>query len=362
VIRSRCSFLLVASVLLLARVDFAHAAACTTATMECAEWVSVGGGAQRNLVYRTHALHARNEQIQRALIMVHGQSRTSRNFFRTALAAAFLAGALENTLVIAPRFASNEGKDCRDKLAPEELNWVCSGPESWRNGGPAVNAGQVTSYHVTDEILRLLARKDVFPNLRSIVLAGHSAGGQYTTRYAMANQSHDRIGISLRYVVANPSSYTYLNAVRPTVGSVSPGASSAQDDDASPAAPMPSIAFQSFPGPGKCTGFDDWPYGLQKRVGYSAHFPTEQLIRQATTRPTTFLVGEYDVLPDYGFESSCAAMAQGPTRLARGLAYARYLNESYGAKHQAIVVPACGHNARCIFTTNLVLRVLFPNA
>ena len=320
----------------------------------------MGGGPQRSLVYRTHALQTRNEQVERALIMVHGQSRTSRNYFRTALAAAFIAGALENTIVLAPRFASNEGKECRDKLAAEELNWVCSGPRSWRNGGSAVNAGQVTSYHVTDAILRLLARKDVFPNLRSIVVAGHSAGGQYTTRYAMSNQSHDRIGIDLRYVVANPSSYTYLHAVRPAGGSVPQGASSVVGSDASPAPAKPAAAFQAFSEAAKCAGFDDWPYGLQKRVGYSAQFPAEQLIKQATNRPTTFLVGEYDVLPDYGFDASCGAMAQGPTRLTRGLDYTRYLNEFYGAKHQALVVPACGHNARCMFTTNRVLRVLFP--
>lgn len=358
-IRLQRLVLLVASVLALARGDPGHAAACLTATAECGEWVRVGGGPQRSLVYRTHALQARNENVQRALILVHGQARASRSAYRTALAAASLAGVLDDTIVIAPRFASNESRDCRDTLAPEELNWVCSGPESWRNGGPAVNAAQVTSYDVTDEILRMLARKDVFPNLRSIVLAGHSAGGQYTTRYAMANQSHDRIGISLRYVVANPSSYTYLNAARPTAGSIT-RTSPVQDDDASAASPAPAIAFQSLPAAGGCAGFDDWPYGLQNRVGYSAQSAPEQLIKQMASRPTTFLVGEQDVFHNSGFDSSCPAMAQGPTRLARGLAYARHLNTFDGARREAIVVPACGHSARCMFTAARVLQFLFP--
>ena len=358
-IRSQRLLLCVASVALLMQGDLSRAA-CTTATSECAEWVSVADGPQRTLVFRTHPLQARNEDVQRALIMVHGQMRTSGNYFRTALAAAFLADALANTMVIAPRFASSDGKECRDKLAAQELNWACSGPASWRNGGPALNAAEVTSYHVTDEILRLLARKDVFPNLRTIVLAGHSAGGQYTTRFAMSNRSHDRIGISLRYVVANPSSYTYLHAVRPAGGSVAHAAFAPDAGDAPAASSKPPIEFRPFANAGRCAVFDDWPYGLQKRVGYSEQFPAQQLIKQMASRPTTFLVGEYDVLPDYGFDSSCGAMAQGPTRLARGLTYARYLSEFYGTSHQAIVVPACGHNARCMFTTNLVLRILFP--
>jgi hypothetical protein len=53
-------------------------------------------------------------------------------------------------------------------------------------------------------------------------------------------------------------------------------------------------------------------------------------------------------------------MAQGPTRRARGEAFAKYLNETLGAKHTVIIVSECGHNDRCIFTTNAVLPTIFP--
>ena len=318
------------------------------------------GGAQRVLLYRSHALDARNDGIERALIMVHGQGRNADGYFRSSVAAAFLAGALENTIVIAPKFASNEGSTCRDKLAQDELNWICSGPESWRNGGAAVGKADVTSYHVTDEILRRLARKEVFPNLRAIVLAGHSAGGQYTTRYAMVNQSHDRIGVRLRYVVANPSSYTYPDASRPTASALPQNVAALPPGYVVPIPAKPPAPFQKFADANNCTAFDQWPYGMQKRVGYSAQFPAEQLVKQLAGRPATFLLGELDILPLYGFDSSCAAMAQGPTRFARGLAYARYLNENFGAQHQTVIVRACGHSARCMFTTEPVLPILFP--
>ncbi len=86
----------------------------------------------------------------------------------------------------------------------------------------------------------------------------------------------------------------------------------------------------------------------------------DQLKKQLIERPTTYLLGQVDVLPLGGFDSSPTAMAQGPTRRARGEAFFKYVNETLGAKHQAIIVPECGHNDRCIFTTDIVFPVLFP--
>ena len=76
--------------------------------------------------------------------------------------------------------------------------------------------------------------------------------------------------------------------------------------------------------------------------------------------PVTYLLGEIDILPLGGFDSSCPAMAQGANRLARGRAYGKYVNDKYGAGHQVTVVPLCGHNARCMFTAEVALPLLFP--
>ena len=191
-----------------------NAAPCTSATPDCSEWVRLGNQAQ-TLVYRTYPLDVKNDKITRALIMVHGAGRDADNYFRTALAAGFLAGALDDTVIISPRFASNDGRGCRDTLAPNEINWSCSG-DSWRSGGVAIGNSNLTSYDLTDEVLRKLARKDVFPNLKAIVVSGHSAGGQYVTRYEMASQVHDKLGVPVTYVVSNPSSYAYLDPDRPS--------------------------------------------------------------------------------------------------------------------------------------------------
>ena len=74
----------------------------------------------------------------------------------------------------------------------------------------------------------------------------------------------------------------------------------------------------------------------------------------------TELLGGLDILPLFGFDGGCAAMAQGPTRIARGLAYARYVTESDGAKHDVREVLSCGHNARCMFTVAAALALMSP--
>jgi hypothetical protein len=270
--------------------------------------------------------------------MIHGAGRDADNYFRTALAAAFLAGALEDTIVISPRFASNDGRGCHDTLAQNEISWSCSG-DSWRSGGVAASDGQLTSYDLMDEILRRLARKEVFPNLKAIVVSGHSAGGQYVTRYEMANQVHDKLGVPITYVVSNPSSYSYVDPERPA------GSNS---------------ELRPFGDARNCTTYDRWPYGLQNRSGYTAKLTDDQLKKQLAARPVTYLLGELDTLPLGGFDSSCPAMAQGPTRLARGQSFAKYVNQKYGAQHKAIVIPLCGHNSRCMFTAELALPLLFP--
>jgi hypothetical protein len=156
----------------------------------------------------------------------------------------------------------------------------------------------------------------------------------------MANQVHDTLGLPITYVVANPSSYAYLDSSRPT---------------------GEPPAFGAFANAEKCPNYDRWPYGLQNRTGgYTAKMSDDQLKKQLASRPVTYLLGEIDILPLGGFDSSCSAMAQGPTRLARGQAFAKLVNEKIGAKHKMQEVHLCGHNARCMFTDEATLPLIFP--
>ena len=233
---------------------------CTAARPECAEWVVYGAGPSRSLIYRTHSLDRRNDAIRRALVVVHGMGRDADSYFRSAVAAAFLAGALDDTAVISLRLASNAGGSCADKLAPNEVSWPC---DVWRSGGPGASDSKLTSFDFADEVLRKLASRKAFPNLKSIVLTGHSAGGQFAERYAMGNTVHEKLGVSVTYVVSNPSSYGYLDATRPRADGKT---------------------FGPYAGPA-CPNFDRWPYGMRERAGSNSRRAPSSTCWASSTLP-----------------------------------------------------------------------------
>jgi pimeloyl-ACP methyl ester carboxylesterase len=347
-----------ASILFAAIAALASSAAvepCTKAVTACERWVTLGGGPARSMAYATYPLDAPNPAVTRALIMVHGTGRNADHYFETSTAAGFLAGALENTVIIAPHLIADP-----DKPQPNEVVWPNRG-DTWRSGGMSTSHATLSAFDFVDEIVRKLANKRNFPNLTKIVVAGHSAGGQYVNRYEMSNKLHGTLaGVSMSYVVANPSSYAWPVAVRPLpTGDADPA--TADKEALGPNGTKVNTNFTYGPfEASKAPTYNEWPAGLEKRTGYTAHMSDDQLKKQLVERPTTYLLGQVDVLPLGGFDSSPNAMAQGPTRRARGEAFVKYITETLGAKPTAIIVSECGHNDRCIFTTDVVFPVIFP--
>ncbi len=332
-------------------------APCVDAAPQCTGWVLLRGGPARGLAYSTYSLTVPNPAIHRALIMIHGALRNPDHYFRTATAAAFMAGALNDTIVVAPGFYSND-KDCKDKLEKNQVNWSCHG-DSWRSGGTSLNDSDLTSFDFVDQILRLLADRKNFPNLNAIVIAGHSAGGQFVSRYEMANRVAETLGVPVSYVVANPSSYAWPDASRP----LPQGDAAPENAVLAWAQETPHINFSYGPfDPAKDPKYDDWPYGLEHRnSGYTVGISDDQLRKQLASRPTSYLLSQVDTLPLGGFDGSPSGMAQGPTRRARGEAFVHYIDTHLGAQARVLIVPECGHNDRCVFTTDAVLPVIFPS-
>ncbi|MBI2686576.1 MAG: alpha/beta fold hydrolase [Acidobacteria bacterium] len=312
--------------LLIGMAGLACAEPCSHGTAACIEPLPMGGG-RFVMVYRSHPLAQHHAKARRALVVIHGAGRNADDYFPSGMAGAYLAGGLEDTIVVAPRFAGTGSRNCDDKLAPGEIGFACTG-DDWRGGGPGAGVASVTTYDVIDELVRRFADKKRYPQLKHVVLVGHSAGGQFLSRYAAAAKA-EPAGVKVRYVVSNPSSYLYLDATRP--------------------------------GPTQgCAGFNQWKYGMENRSGYAREIADESMQKNLLRRDVVYLLGEYDVTPQFGFDSTCGAMAQGPNRLQRGLDYFSYITTKYGAKHRLVKVPNCGHNGRCMLVANEAREVLFP--
>jgi pimeloyl-ACP methyl ester carboxylesterase len=176
----------------------------------CESFLRLRGGGSF-VFYRNFSLEQAQPAVERAIIVVHGNSRDVRGYFKALVTSAALAGHSTDTLVVAPYFQD-------PRTAPAgQLAW----DDNWKEGGLSVDQGRGVhrryAFELIDEFLVLLSNRSSFPNLREVIVTGHSAGGQFTQRYAALNAIEPRLadaGVRVRYVVANPSSYMYLNPLR----------------------------------------------------------------------------------------------------------------------------------------------------
>lgn len=274
--------------------------------------------------------------VRRLVMVVHGSNRNACDYAGWALEAATEAGELHGTLVVAPRFTT--GDDLTTGLE-DTLYWSKGGWKSGSNSlaSPHPRPFRVPSFTVVDEMIA--QAKATLPNLEHVVVAGHSAGGQFTNRYAAGAS----VTSGTRFVVANPSSYLYLDSRRWD------GTSFHLLDESALAA---------------CPGVDNYKYGLQNLYAYMRAVGVDGLRAQYGARTVHYLLGERDTsTTSSSLDTTCSARWQGPNRLERGLRYHEYLGTFYGGdvheRHRLAVVPGVAHDARAMLTSDAGREALF---
>lgn len=65
-----------------------------------------------------------------------------------------------------------------------------------------------------DQILEYFGDAATYPNLKSIIVAGHSLGGQYVNRYAAVGNTPS-ISVPVRFWIGNPNDYLWFDTTRP---------------------------------------------------------------------------------------------------------------------------------------------------
>jgi pimeloyl-ACP methyl ester carboxylesterase len=267
--------------------------------------------------------------ITSALIILHGYLRNADAYLRDGERAVAAAGPdAAGTLVIAPQFLADIDATANN-LPASVLRWTTG---SWEGGDNALGPAPISSYAALDAVVAHLADRTRFPNLHEIVIAGHSGGAQVAQRYAIL-APNPPAGIAIRYVVANPSSYAYFVAARPR--------------------PVDATA---------CPRFNTWKYGMLNLPPYAAGASPAALEPRYAARDVIQLLGTADTNPHHpALDVTCMGEAQGPYRLARGLAYAHMLRARQGdADHQRVfLVQGVGHDANRMFNSACGLAALF---
>jgi hypothetical protein len=318
----------------------------------CPDSFAVDGGF-RIPICRNYALEETQLKVTRAVVAIHGAERRATETYAAVIAAAEEAGEDSNTLVVAPQFLNETDPGLPDDV----LYW--SGT-AWRFGNRSVNGNpRLSSYAVLDAILIAIAEGGHFPNLATLVVAGHSAGGQFTQRFASASSAEIQIsedpGVPIRYVVMNPGSWLYLDPARWDPNS------------------------ESFipPDPQCCPGYDDYGYGLHANLNeYMRAVGPDEIRKRFGQRRLAYLLGDQDICrPDEQCttppgspppDGGCAALLQGSYRFERGSIFYEYVQYFYGpeivTRHSLDIVPGVGHDGTAMFTSSQSLNAIFDYA
>jgi len=275
----------------------------------------------------------------RLVVVVHGDGRNAPGYFDDVLRAA-ATSAVTDVVVVAPQFATRS--DLRGQGIDGLSSWSS---ESWKSGDRSRSdgdQGRVSSFDVVDALITDIVDSGRFPAIQTVIVAGHSAGGQFVNRYAAASpvdQAIRKPGVALRFVVANPSSYLYFDDRR-------------VDDQGVFA--VPSEADREG-----CRHYDDYKYGLGARNEYLAQSSTDLITARYATRVVTYVAGALDTDPqDPTMDRSCAARLQGVDRLTRARNYVASLTAIFGPgvleRHRLIEIPGIGHDGGAILNDPLV--------
>jgi len=285
-------------------------------------------------VFASKDINAVSPDITKVFIVIHGTLRNADTYFATGQQILAGAGSLEKgAMMVAPQFLT--APDLKAFSMPaQSLAWT---QEGWKGGEPAVQPAPVSSFDALDALIEHFADKRLYPALTSIVVMGHSAGAQILQRYAVVGRADPmlaRANISIRYVIANPSSYVYFNDERPDNNAIASGS---------------------------CPEATRWKYQLKSGPEYVSSQNGKSLESNYAARNVVYLLGEADTDPYKHFiDRSCAGMSQGPYRLARGLAYFDYLKKRHPAdlNQKVVIVPGVGHDNLKMFTSDCGMAVL----
>lgn len=335
--------------------------------------------------------------VRVVVVIIHGSGRNADEYLYAGMVSSKIQEDYpsENVVVIAPRFLSVlddilvipvpafYNQENPKRVSPMVWNETYPIAHTWRFGADAIHPSQdISSYDAMDSIIEFFTANKRFQNLERIVVAGHSAGGQFTHRWALTSNSpawssssgrgnysgnspytddtvQDHLRrrmvsenrktqpIIIRAIAANPRSYCYLDARR--------------------------FINDTFQFPSKftindCPGYDQWEWGLddggrlptpyRDRAIESVDGNRTQLIQRYAGRNVIYLSGENDTEVLHG---SCEDdHFQGKFRRERSERFFQSLPQIFGSQvHSRMVIQNVGHDHSLIFESAQGIKAIY---
>ena len=286
----------------------------------------VSGDTLTQPYYRNISLDSTSEHIKYAIVSLHGDGRNSYEHFSVITELTTSVGLQDSTILLAPTYPIQDDIN-QYNLDDNVLYW----PDGdWNAGDLSRNTQsnprpfRISSFSTVDTIYHRLAENN--PNLKKIVLTGHSAGSQMVVRYAAGGRAQGALGgnnIEFVYVPVNTPSFLYYDGNR-----------------------VLDEATEVFDfGPTGCTSANQYKYGLDNLNQYMETTGETTIIDRFKLANTTYLIGQYDF---GGQTNTCARMVQGYSRLIRTHIYFSYIGYFYGDtiynNHRMAEIPGASHD------------------
>lgn len=281
--------------------------------------------------YFDNSYDVANNTIEHVVVVINGTKRNADDYFDAIdNISKDLSTPLHSTYIVAPKFLTLG--DRTDLGYPSSYLYWSSG--GWKVGSKSKrrtnNTSRYSSYEVVDTLI-----EDIYNNnqsIKTITIVGHSAWGQFVQRFALTTLLHNNNTIKpmLRFVVANPSSYAYLDNRR-----------------------FDTNTNQFWVPSTQCAWYDKWKYWLTNGYSYVRQTSTANIINNYEQAKVTYLLWENDIVVDSNLDVSCEANLQWPNRLERWNTYYEYIKDFFGIsitnKHQKFIIPNVWHSYTRMF-------------
>ncbi|KAK0209461.1 hypothetical protein IW262DRAFT_1416835 [Armillaria fumosa] len=285
-------------------------------------------------VYQTSGLNT--SEVTRAIIVIHGKERACWSDWNSLNNALYKASYTDPTItrkqisILGPCFFSEADLDA----GAAQDGQLLYGATTWIDGHHNVAPDSVddySSFDVLDALVAYYMDKTIYPNLKVLVVGGHSAGGQTTQRYATLRKS-TQTDDHLQFWIANPASLCWLTQDRPV------------PDDT-------------------CSDYDAFKYGLD------SNFPTyassdadalgrDGLIDRYHSRVLSYAWGLND---HESGDTRCEAETQGSSHVERGQNFVAMLEDMGGIPKLSTIdwVPGISHDTAGMMASDAGIDKLF---
>lgn len=283
--------------------------------------------------FSTHKINLENTNIERLVIVIHGALRNGHEYFDDTVVAAKKLNVENKTIVLAPTF-----RKVTDERAEGEMYWGRKWYTKWKYGYLSEDSDKVSSFDVLDKLITKITTSNNFPNLKSIVVTGHSAGGQFTQRYGVSTRIGKSLSQTFTIVPSNPSSYMYLDAERYEFTNGNYQIKNLKND---------------------CSEYNNYIYGPINRARYMENMSIAELRYNFKNQKMIYLMSEQDKGTD-SLDRSCEAKLQGKNRFERSQNFFHYVKKQItSTNHRFLSIPEIGHDHVLVYESREAAEVIF---